>query len=77
MRRSKESAGRARLPNRNCHPQGGKSTEERPSLALAITTIMIVDTGIALPYSPFTRLFGFVPLPAPFFVFLAISTVTF
>ena len=34
-------------------------------------------TGIYLPYSPLTRLFGFVPLPAPFFVFLAISTVTY
>jgi Mg2+-importing ATPase len=39
--------------------------------------MMIVDTGIALPYSPFTMLFGFVPLPAPVFVFLAISTVTY
>ena len=38
---------------------------------------MIVATGIFLPYSPFTRLFGFVPLPAPFFIFLAVSTVTY
>lgn len=44
---------------------------------LTITTILIVATGIFLPYSPLTRLFGFVPLPAPFFVFLAISTVTY
>ena len=51
--------------------------KSRPSVPLAITTIMIVATGIALPYSPFTRLFGFVPLPSPFFVFLAISTVTY
>jgi P-type Mg2+ transporter len=55
----------------------GNPLKSRPSLPLAITTIMIVATGIALPYSPFTRLFGFVPLPAPFFVFLAISTVTY
>ncbi len=55
----------------------GNPMKSRPSLPLAITTIMIVATGIALPYTPFTRLFGFVPLPAPFFVFLAISTVTY
>jgi Mg2+-importing ATPase len=36
-----------------------------------------VSAGIFLPYSPFSRLLGFVPLPAPFFVFLAISTVTY
>jgi P-type Mg2+ transporter len=55
----------------------GNPLKSRPSLPLAITTILIVATGIILPYSPFTRLFGFVPLPAPFFVFLAISTVTY
>jgi Mg2+-importing ATPase len=55
----------------------GNPLKSRPSLPLALTTILIVATGIILPYSPFTRLFGFVPLPAPFFVFLAISTVTY
>ncbi len=55
----------------------GNPLKSRPSLPLAITTILIVATGIFLPYSPFARLLGFVPLPAPFFVFLAISTVTY
>jgi Mg2+-importing ATPase len=55
----------------------GNPLKSRPSLPLAITTILIVATGIVLPYSPFTRLFGFVPLPATFFAFLAISTVTY
>jgi P-type Mg2+ transporter len=55
----------------------GNPLKSRPSLPLAATTILIVATGIFLPYSPFTRLFGFVPLPAPFFVFLAVSTVTY
>jgi Mg2+-importing ATPase len=55
----------------------GNPLKSRPSLALAITTILIVVTGIVLPYSPFTTLFGFVPLPAPFFLFLAVSTVTY
>ena len=44
---------------------------------MTITTILIVATGIFLPYSPFARLLGFVPLPAPFFVFLAVSTITY
>ena len=51
--------------------------KSRPSLPLTITTVLIVVTGVVLPYSPFSKLFGFVPLPAPFFVFLAISTVTY
>jgi len=55
----------------------GNPLKSRPGLPLAITTILIVATGVALPYSPFARLLGFVPLPAPFFVFLAISTVTY
>jgi Mg2+-importing ATPase len=55
----------------------GNPLKSRPSLPLAITTILIVATGIFLPYSPFTGLFGFVPLPAPFFEFLAVSTVTY
>ena len=55
----------------------GNPLKSRPSLPLAITTILIVATGVFLPYSPLTRLFGFVPLPAPFFVFLAVSTVTY
>jgi Mg2+-importing ATPase len=55
----------------------GNPLKSRPSLPLAITTILIVAAGIFLPYSPFSRLFGFVPLPAPFFVFLGVSTVTY
>ena len=55
----------------------GNPLKSRPSLPLAVTTILIVAAGVFIPYSPFTKLFGFVPLPAPFFVFLAISTVTY
>jgi Mg2+-importing ATPase len=51
--------------------------KSRPSLPLAVTTILIVTAGVFLPYSPLSQLFGFVPLPAPFFVFLAFSTVTY
>jgi P-type Mg2+ transporter len=55
----------------------GNPLKSRPSLPLAITTILIVATGTILPYSPFSMILGFVPLPAPFFVFLGISTVTY
>ncbi|HYM05251.1 MAG TPA: magnesium-translocating P-type ATPase [Terriglobales bacterium] len=55
----------------------GNPLKSRPSLPLTVTTILIVAAGIFLPYSPFARLLGFVSLPAPFFVFLAISTVTY
>jgi P-type Mg2+ transporter len=55
----------------------GNPLKSRPSVPLAITTILIVIAGIALPYSPLAIQLGFTPLPAPFFAFLAISTVTY
>ena len=51
--------------------------KSRPSVPLAITTILIVIVGIALPYSPLAGLLGFTTLPGPFFAFLTISTVTY
>ncbi|HEV3480725.1 MAG TPA: HAD-IC family P-type ATPase, partial [Candidatus Acidoferrales bacterium] len=51
--------------------------KSRPSLPLAITTILIVIVGVWLPYSPLAHRLGFTPLPGPFFTFLAISTVTY
>ncbi|HYM00574.1 MAG TPA: magnesium-translocating P-type ATPase, partial [Blastocatellia bacterium] len=55
----------------------GNPLKSRPSLPLAITTILIVLIGIALPYSPLAALLGFTILPGSFFTFLAISTVTY
>ena len=49
----------------------------RPSRALVATTLAVVAFGTALPYSPLARWFGFVPLPAAFFVFLAPAIVTY
>jgi len=51
--------------------------KSRPSVPLAITTVLIVIVGIWLPYSFLAQRLGFTPLPAPFFTFLAISTVTY
>jgi P-type Mg2+ transporter len=55
----------------------GNPLKSHPSVPLAITTILIVIIGIALPYSPLAALLGFTALPASFFTFLAISTVTY
>jgi P-type Mg2+ transporter len=55
----------------------GNPLKSRPSVPLAITTILIVIVGVVLPYSPLAMQLGFTPLPAPFFAFLAISTVTY
>jgi len=49
----------------------------RPSMPLAVTTVLIVALGMWLPYSPVARHLGFTPLPGPFFTFLAFSTVTY
>ena len=51
--------------------------KSRPSVPLALTTILIVIIGIWLPYSFLAHRLGFTTLPAPFFTFLAISTVTY
>ncbi|MGA7556226.1 MAG: cation transporting ATPase C-terminal domain-containing protein, partial [Candidatus Acidiferrales bacterium] len=55
----------------------GNPLKSRPSLPLAGTTILMVIIGILLPYSPLAEILGLTRLPAPFFTFLAISTLTY
>ena len=55
----------------------GNPLRSRPSLPLAVTTILMVVIGIALPFSPLAGMLGFTPLPGPYFTFLAISTLTY
>jgi Mg2+-importing ATPase len=55
----------------------GNPLKSRPSLPLAITTIITVVFGMLLPVSPLARILGFTPLPWAFFAFLAISIVTY
>ncbi len=55
----------------------GNPFRSRPSLPLAITTILIVLVGIVLPFSPLATVFGFTPLPALFFVFLGVTVITY
>jgi P-type Mg2+ transporter len=55
----------------------GNPLKSRPSVPLAITTVLIVIVGVVLPYVPFADILGFTPLPGLFFTFLGISTVTY
>jgi P-type Mg2+ transporter len=55
----------------------GNPLRSRPSRPLTITTLAITIVGCLLPFSPLARILGFVPLPGPYFTFLAISTVTY
>ncbi|MGA8142477.1 MAG: magnesium-translocating P-type ATPase [Candidatus Acidiferrales bacterium] len=55
----------------------GNPLKSRPSVPLAITTILIVIVGFLLPFSPVAHLLGFTPLPGRFFTFLAVSTITY
>jgi len=51
--------------------------KSRPSLPLALTTVAIVVIGALLPYSPLAGVLGFTPLPARFFLFLSVATLTY
>ncbi len=55
----------------------GNPLRSRPSLPLAATVLLVVVVGIALPFTPLASLMGFVPLPAPYFLFLAGASVTY
>jgi len=55
----------------------GNPLRSRPSLPLAFTTVAIVAIGALLPYSPFARLLGFVPLPGTYWAFLIASVITY
>jgi len=49
----------------------------RPSKSLTATTLLIVAVGTAIPFTPFGRTLGFTPLPAAYFLFLALATLTY
>jgi Mg2+-importing ATPase len=55
----------------------GRPWQDRPSLPLAVTTVLIVALGVMLPFSPLAPELGFVALPPAFFVFLAVATATY
>jgi len=49
----------------------------RPSLPLAVTTVLVVLIGVILPFTPLAATLGFVPLPSAYFVFLGGVTMTY
>ncbi len=55
----------------------GNPLRSRPSTPLTITILAAVAVGLALPFMPLGRYFGFVPLPWSFFVFLAACTIVY
>ncbi len=48
----------------------GNPSRSRPSLALAVTTVLVVLIGVILPFTPLAATLGLVPLPGAYFVFL-------
>jgi Mg2+-importing ATPase len=55
----------------------GNPFRSRPSLPLAVTTVVVVLFGVILPFTPLASTLGFVPLPGAYFVFLGGATVTY
>jgi len=55
----------------------GNPLRSRPSLPLAVTTVLVVLIGVVLPFTPLAATLGFVPLPGAYFVFLGGVTITY
>ncbi|MBE3567345.1 MAG: magnesium-translocating P-type ATPase [Thermogemmatispora sp.] len=55
----------------------GHPLRSRPSLPLTLTTLAVVGCGLLLPWTPLAAPLGFVPLPAGYFLFLAVATLTY
>jgi Mg2+-importing ATPase len=55
----------------------GNPLRSRPSRPLAVTTVVIVLIGLLLPWSPLAAALGFVRLPAAYFLFLGLATLTY
>jgi len=55
----------------------GTPWRSRPSLPLAVTTVLMVGIGLVLPFTPLAPVLGFVPLPGTYFLFLAGATLTY
>lgn len=54
----------------------GSPLASRPSGMLLAASLIIVSIAL-LPFAPFAAQLGFVPLPAPFYVFLGVMTVAY
>ncbi|HEY4243209.1 MAG TPA: magnesium-translocating P-type ATPase [Kofleriaceae bacterium] len=50
---------------------------DRPSLALATTTLAVVAAAVALPFTPLAHVLGFTPLPLAYFAFVVVVVVAY
>ncbi|MFN8475702.1 MAG: magnesium-translocating P-type ATPase [Anaerolineae bacterium] len=55
----------------------GNPFQSRPSLPLTLTVVAVVLFGMILPFTSLGSVLGFTPLPAAYYVFLALATVTY
>ena len=55
----------------------GRPWADRPSTPLAVTTVLVVLLGAALPYTPLGPPLGLHPLPPMYFAFLGGVTGTY
>jgi Mg2+-importing ATPase len=55
----------------------GNPLRSRPSLPLAVTTVLVVLIGVTLPFTRLAAPLGLVPLPGAYFVFLGGVTMTY
>ncbi|MFA6303172.1 MAG: magnesium-translocating P-type ATPase [Legionella sp.] len=51
--------------------------QSKPSIPLITTVLLCVAIGIILPFTPIAQFFGFIPLPATYFLFLILATMTY
>jgi Mg2+-importing ATPase len=55
----------------------GHALSNRPSVPLTFTTLLVVLVGVGLPFTLLAPRLGFVPLPATYFAFLGVATLTY
>ncbi|HEU5422479.1 MAG TPA: magnesium-translocating P-type ATPase, partial [Nitrolancea sp.] len=55
----------------------GTPWRSRPSTTLALTLLAVILVAIALPFTPLAGTLGFVALPATYFLFLLLATLTY
>ena len=55
----------------------GNPFRSRPSLPLAVTTVLVVLIGVTLPFTPLAAALGLLPLPGAYFLFLGGVTMTY
>ncbi len=55
----------------------GNPFRSKASLPLTLTALGVVLVGVVLPFTPLASILGFVPLPALYFAFLGVATLTY